>query len=143
MKIVKQSVLVLSYSFIFIFGGLVVYSNLTPPPLHAGVKPVNMLIYRVSGVDSDQSARKIQDEVSKLAGVTACVLNKQAGLLSATYHEEQTSEAGITSYLKTNFPSLQLRKNSYDGIEASGPQCPVPLAYIQQFDRIVYALCFR
>jgi len=130
------------YSFALLFIALVVYANLEPAPMHAHVKPIDMTIVKVSGLQKTTNATSIQSKISELPGVTACTVNPTSELVSVTFDPDQTDAAKINSFVG-KYTEKSVSKASFAGIEASGPQCPVPLSYIMAFERMKYALCFR
>lgn len=130
---------VLGFTLSGFFLAFVVYANLEPAPMHTYVKPISMTILKV---DDLKTPTEIQLRVSKAAGVTACTANPTSQLVSITFYPDETS-ANQLSQLVEKLTQSSVKKASYDDVEPSGPQCPVPLSYIMAFERAKYALCFR
>jgi cation transport ATPase len=110
--------------------------------MHAYVKPISLTILKVDGLKNQEQATEIRQYVSKMKGVTACSANPVSELVSITFDPDQTSGASL-SQLVTNFTQKPVQNASFEGVESSGPQCPVPLSYIIAFERVKYAFCFR
>jgi copper chaperone CopZ len=125
-----------------IFSAFVIYANLEPAPMHAYVKPISMTILKAEGLTTQAVAAHIRREVEKTPGVTACSANPVGQLVSITFDPDQTSSTALSQYVST-LTKKQVRAASFEGMEPSGPQCPVPLSYIMAFERLKYTFCFR
>lgn len=130
------------YSLGFLFVAFVVYANLEPAPMHAYVKPISMTIIKVDGLDKTTNSEALQKQISQQKGVTACTVNPASQLVSITFDPDVTNESSLKSLVGT-YSAKKVEPASFDGITASGPECPVPLSYIQAFERAKYAFCFR
>lgn len=131
-----------AYTLAILFGAFVVYANWEPAPMHAYVKPISMTILKVDGLTDLGEANEVKEKVSKTSGVTACAANPASQLVSITFDPEQTSAQSLTQ-LVSNITSTDVQNASFEGVEPSGPECPVPHEYILAFERAKYALCFR
>ncbi|MEZ4904508.1 MAG: hypothetical protein R2822_23550 [Spirosomataceae bacterium] len=110
--------------------------------MHARVKPISMTILKVEGLDNNLQADRVRNSISKAPGVTACSANSTSSIVSITFDPDQTSATAL-SQLVGNLTHQAVKNASFEGIEPSGPQCPVPLSYIMAFERVKYAFCFR
>lgn len=133
---------VTGYSLAGLFSAFVVYANLEPAPMHAYVKPISMTILKVDGFTSENQAVDIRTQVSKAMGVTACSANPASQLVSITFDPDQTSADNLSKFVG-NLTQQPVQNASFEGIEPSGPQCPVPLSYIIAFEQVKYAFSFR
>ncbi len=131
-----------AYSLFGLFLAFVVYANLEPAPMHAYVKPISMTILKVDGLKKQAYANEIRQQVSKVTGVTACSANPTSELVSITFDPDQISAASL-SQLVRNLTQKPVHNASFEGVESSGSQCPVPLSYIMAFERVKHAFCFR
>lgn len=136
---ITKTLKVLAFTLSGFFLAFVVYANLEPAPMHAYVKPISMTILKVEDI---KTPTKIQQIISQAAGVTACTANPTSQLVSITFDPDETSAQQL-SQLVGKLTKSSVQKASYDDVEPSGPQCPVPLSYIMAFERAKYALCFR
>lgn len=136
---ITKTLKVLAFTLGGFFLAFVVYANLEPAPMHAYVKPISMTILKVEDI---KTPTEIQQRVSKAAGVTACTANPTSQLVCITFDPEETSAQQL-SQLVGKLTKSSVQKATYDDVEPSGPQCPVPLSYIMAFERAKYALCFR
>lgn len=110
--------------------------------MHARVKPVRLVVYELGGLSDSLSARQLEQVLARTGGVSAAVVNHHAKLMSLSFYEDQISESALRR-LASQQGQYQVRIPNYGAIEASGPQCPVPMSYIQTFERIKYAFCIR
>lgn len=141
-KPLLATVKVTAYSLLGIFSAFVVYANLEPAPMHAYVKPISMTILKMDGLKSEEQAADLRTQVSKATGVTACSANPSSQLVSITFDPDQTSANYLSNFVE-KVTQQPVQNASFEGIEPSGPQCPVPLSYILAFERMKYAVCFR
>lgn len=141
-KTLLTTIKVAGYSLLGIFSAFVVYANLEPAPMHAYVKPISMTILKVDGLKSEEQANEVRTEVGKATGVTACSANPASHLVSITFDPDQTSAEYLSNFVG-KVTKQPVQNASFEGIEPSGPQCPVPLSYIMTFERMKYAVCFR
>jgi copper chaperone CopZ len=141
-KTMTKGIKIVTYSMLGIFLAFIVYANLEPAPMHVYVKPISMTILKVDGLKTQEQATDIRHQVSKATGVTACSANPASKLVSITFDPDQTSATFLGRFV-SNLTQQPIKKASFEGIEASGPQCPVPLSYILAFERVKYAFCFR
>lgn len=141
-KTFLKTMKVTGYSLLGIFSAFVVYANLEPAPMHAYVKPISMTILKLDGLKTQQQAMNIRQQVGKATGVTACSANPASKLVSITFDPDQTSAASLSKFVG-NLTQQPVQNASFEGVEPSGPQCPVPLSYIMTFERVKYAFCFR
>lgn len=142
MKTITRIIKALGVVSLTLFGALIVYANWETPPMHARVKPVKFVIYEVSGIPDSLSARQLENTLARTPGVSAAVINHRAKLMSLSFHEDEVSEQTLR-HIATDQDTYQLSTPEYGNVEASGPQCPIPMSYILAFERIKYALCFR
>jgi len=141
-KAFSKTMKVVGYSLLGIFSAFVVYANLEPAPMHTYVKPISMTILKMDGLKSEEQAADLQTQVSKATGVTACSANPASQLVSITFDPDQTSANYLSNFVE-QITQQPVQNASFEGIEPSGPQCPVPLSYIMAFERMKYAVCFR
>lgn len=141
-KIIIKITKISAYSLLGLFSAFVVYANLEPAPMHAYVKPISMTILKIDGLETQAQANDIRQHVSEVAGVTACSANITSKLVSITFDPDQTTAASLSKFVG-KLTQQPVQNASFEGVESSGPQCPVPLSYIMAFERVKYAFCFR
>jgi copper chaperone CopZ len=141
-KIIIKITKISAYSLLGLFSAFVVYANLEPAPMHAYVKPISMTILKIDGLETQAQANDIRQHVSKVTGVTACSANPTSKLVSITFDPDETSASSLSKFVG-NLTQQPVQNASFEGVESSGPQCPVPLSYIMAFERVKYAFCFR
>ncbi|WP_128545717.1 heavy-metal-associated domain-containing protein [Larkinella soli] len=122
------------------FLALLIWANWEPKPLHAKIEPIRMTLFQVDDLKTETAAARVREQMAKLPGVTACAANPESRLIAVTYHEDKISEAQLKQQVM-RFGRVETP--SFESVEPSGPQCPVPAEYLLRLERFKYALSFR
>ncbi len=142
MKIIYSTLKVMAVAVLLMFVSFVVYANLEPAPLHTYVKPIDLLIVDLPNTINAQQESQLATTLNNTNGITANVLNTSIKRLSVTYHKDEVSALELKKLVSLN-GTLLVKDSQFDNIAAAGPQCPVPMAWLQSFENAKYALCFR
>jgi hypothetical protein len=129
----------------FLFAGLFVtffvYANLEPAPLHTHVAKANMLLIDLPTLDSVQleaTCAKIKTEI----GVNTAVINKANHRLCVIYDDKKTSDLKLRKIIATP-KNIEIAEVNFGSGADAGPQCPVPLTWLQTVEDLKYAICLR
>jgi hypothetical protein len=134
-KIIQQTIKVFGVLFI----AFLVYANWEKPPISAGIEPVALAYWQIENLETEADSALLDQTLSPLDGLTAYSVNLRSKNVSMTYHASETSEQVIYEAIKkAKFITKDIDFSAY-----KGPQCPVPISYIQTFNKVKYAFCFR
>ncbi|CCH55821.1 hypothetical protein BN8_05108 [Fibrisoma limi BUZ 3] len=141
MHIVRTTAKGIGWSLLLSFLALVIWANWEEKPLHAKVKPISMAIFNAGDLETTAAATELDQRLEQLPGVTACTANPESRLVAVTYDPDQLTEADLKRHIQQRFKHVA--KPSFESVEPSGPQCPIPAEYIQKLEQFKYALNFR
>jgi hypothetical protein len=126
---------------ISLFVIFVIYANWEEPPLseRLNLKPIELTVFTLNRDLTIQDSLSIAKKLSVNQGVTAATVNRLGKTVSITFHPDETSEA----ILRTLVESEDFKPSKIDFASFKGPQCPVPMEYIDFVLNAKRALCFR
>ncbi|MCU0470559.1 MAG: heavy-metal-associated domain-containing protein [Arcicella sp.] len=141
MEKLKKIFKITGFTLLGLFAAFVVYANWEEPPLsdRLNLKPIELVVFTLNREISSQDSLMISNQLTENKGVTASTVNPSAKTVSVTYHADETTEKA----LKQSVESSDFQAQKVDFTAFQGPQCPVPMEYIDFILNTKKALCFR
>lgn len=141
MEILKKLFKITGIVVLSLFIAFTIYANWNEPPLSdkLNIKPIELAVYNLNKDISVEDSLQISEKLTANKGTTASTVNRQGKTVSVTFHGDETSE----SALKQAVESVNFQAQKVDFASFKGPQCPVPMAYIDFIMEAKKALCFR
>ena len=120
-----------------IFGLFLIYANANPKPMHAYAPPTGILFYELD--TQPEKATSLESKIESMDGVTSCSYSPETNRMSILFNPEKCSAQGLNEVIESE--NIKFKTPEIEG--ESGPECPIPHAYIEKFEKIKYALNFR
>lgn len=141
METLKKIFKISGITVLSLFVAFTIYANWEEPPLsdRLNIKPIELAVYNLNRDISTEDSLQISQQLTANQGVTASTINRLGKTVSITFHGDETSE----SVLKQIVESANFQPQKVDFTAFKGPQCPVPMEYIDFILNAKKALCFR
>lgn len=137
----KKATKVLLTSFGGLFLAFLVYANWEEKPLSAEVPPMSLLVVQaVEPLDSAQF-EIVQTWLADQPGVRAVGGEVTHQQLAISLDPKEVESQSLLQDLKSK--GFAFKPAQFEAPDPNAPQCPVPMEYIQTFQKIVYAFNFR
>lgn len=112
MKTIKIFALILIAAFVCLFG----YANVRRLSITEKLKQVNLVSFSLKGDISQAEKVQLEKNISAIAGITACSLNKEGDAASIIFYPEQVNEQRLSSLLSNKGKlKVSLKKLSVSG----------------------------
>ncbi len=123
------------------FVAFVVYANWEKPSLAESLqlKPIELRVFNLVGAITPYDSLRLSEAMLVQKGITAVCINAAQKTLSVTFYPDQTTE----KQLMLRLASVKIQAQKVDFSAVQGPQCPIPMQYIDYFTNAKRALCFR
>ena len=141
MKKLIYNLQVFGYFVLLVLVVFTIYANLEPAPLHTKVPAATMLLVDLPKVEQAE-LKKIETNIKKLKGVNAAVLNLDSHRLCVMYDKTKISDLKLREIISSDPKHFITEVQLGSGADA-GPQCPVPLGWLQSIEDVKYAFNFR
>ncbi|MCP9770557.1 hypothetical protein EGI22_21835 [Lacihabitans sp. LS3-19] len=141
MKIISKTLKVIGISIGVFFIAFLVYANWEPKPLHAYAKNSQLSIYKLNEEADEAQFEYLNDKIEKIKGISAVAGNVDSQMLSVVFYPDEITESKVNDILKSE--NLKFEKADFSTDTPPGPQCPVPMEYIQNLEKIKFAFNIR
>ncbi len=131
------------FTFGVAFIALLGWANWQDPVLHSYAEPVNMAVFRVDGVRSAEQAVALERRIGAVPGVSACSIQPQTASAHVVFHPAEASVTAIAAAFARNGVAHATPLRLPAPPIATGPQCPVPAAYLVAFEQLRFTLNIR
>ncbi|MFN4086566.1 MAG: hypothetical protein ACK4LB_11540 [Spirosomataceae bacterium] len=138
---VKKVAKVLSVSLGGLFLAFLVYANWEEKPLSADVPPMSLVILSAAQPIDSLQFEQVQTWLSEQPGVRAVGGQAADQQLAISIDPNETAGQNLLSALQTQ--GYAFKPTTFAAADPNTPQCPVPMEYIQAFQKITYAFNFR
>ena len=141
MKIFRKALKITGISLGALFLVFLIYANWEPKPLHAYAKNSQLSIYKLGEEADEEQFEYLNDKIEKIKGISAVAGNVDSQMLSVVFFPDEISESKVNDILKSE--NLKFEKADFSTDTPPGPQCPVPMEYIQNLEKIKFAFNIR
>ncbi len=141
METLKKIFKIAGITVLSLFVAFTIYANWNEPPLSdkLNIKPIELAVYNLNKDISIEDSLQIAEKLSANKGVTASTVNRMGKTVSVTFHADETSESALKQIVEAS----NFKPQKVDFAAFKGPQCPVPMEYIDLITSAKKALCFR
>lgn len=119
---------------------VLLWANWQEPNLHDYPAPIGVGALRVAGVQPGAQAAALRARLLRVPGITACTVSPDAHAVAYTYHPGEVQPAQVPQQLA---PAFWAQVYEAPAAPLAGPQCPVPLGYVQALERLRFTLNLR